>query len=781
MVKENRIVPLKMIGIVAILLIVTMTTALAENVDGCYDGVSGAVSRWKLDEAAGGLEDVCGLFAATGAGLTYTYPAPQNFSIQNAATVGMSTGETATYNNAEFTAVAWVNYNATTNARGMWDAWAPNNGWMMHRNTNSSLRGYVMSCAAYSVAVDNNAWNMVTLVYSDTNNYIKVYTNGSISENNTCAVGYVSGGHPLFLTGDGASTLLWNGRLDNMRYYNSTLTDTEIFNLYTYDSLTAAGGLIIDFTPTGAPIDEATTYTGSVVGNVSDATGWWWDFSFGGTSYFTDSGVDAITTTQTLNVTGNWSVTLIGEFAAANYTVTQNVTVTERPDANFTVETATPWFVGDTIQFNDTTTDTGGFTIADWWWDFDDGNSSTDENATNTFIEPGEYEVCLISQNEFGVNSTEYCENITINGFLVNVYDQKTYTDIVNWTMTVSNSTYSRSFSNQTNPFTWSNLTDFPTGPITISISAIGYVGRNYYRTYNLGSYVNLNAILLSNTDGIYSYFITQDAFGSVISDVTLVFQIFNVTQWITVGEAQTDDTGSATMWLDWTITTRLTASKTGYTPVTKSFTPQPITYTLIMGSASVFEFASLNDSMWTARNPTNTDVELTDNITMAVFDPESGISICGLNLTFTDGTVFNSTNTTTEQMFCTATIQLTGSGIGAATKFYAVPWFTANSTGAYDWSRLYNIDGSTSGSLPDAISSLESAFGPEALLMTAIFLTLLSGAGIAFYVGSGTTLVMMGVSGIFYYYGWFGAYSPLWFIAVIAGLAGLYIERRQY
>jgi len=82
MVKENRIVPLKMIGIVAILLIVTMTTALAENVDGCYDGVSGAVSRWKLDEAAGGLEDVCGLFAATGAGLTYTYPAPQNFSFR---------------------------------------------------------------------------------------------------------------------------------------------------------------------------------------------------------------------------------------------------------------------------------------------------------------------------------------------------------------------------------------------------------------------------------------------------------------------------------------------------------------------------------------------------------------------------------------------------------------------------------------------------------------------------------------------------------------------------
>ena len=577
------------------------------------------------------------------------------------------------------------------------------------------------------------------------------------------------------ITTNSSGTESWSG--------TATSTTGVFWNV----SGTTAGATLA-ISPDGAPINESQLFTAVPTSNSSDATGWWWDFSYGGTSYFTDSG--SITSTQTLNYTGNWSVEIIGTFGGANYTATENVTVVERPEANFTITSATPWMMSASIQFNDTSTADANASIASWWWDFDDGNTSTGtQNETNTFVEPGYFNVCLMVADNWGVNaSADYCYNTTINGLAIDVFNEKTWAAVTNFTLTISNSTTTQTYTDRNNTFTWSNFTDgIPTGALTISVSATGYVGRTYYRSYNVNTPLNLDAYLLATTDGVYSYFITQDTLGNNLADVLLVFTFTNGSSTITAGEVKTDDTGSATMWLDWTKTYLLTASKDGYSPVTKSLTPQPTTYVIIMGSASVFNYTSVNDSLWTFMNPNNPVVNITgDTITAGVFDPDSGLTWCGLNLTFMNGTLFNVTNTSTEQMYCVLSIDLLDSGALAGEKFYAILWWTQNATDG-EGQRLFNPLNTDFSLATNTADLYDYLGGPDARLIFAALLTLMAGAGAAFYLGSGSVLIMMAVSGIFVYWGWFDvgivvAGVPgavlLWFVAVMAGLAVLYLER---
>ncbi|HIA06989.1 MAG TPA: PKD domain-containing protein, partial [Flavobacteriales bacterium] len=53
---------------------------------------------------------------------------------------------------------------------------------------------------------------------------------------------------------------------------------------------------------------------------------------------------------------------------------------------------------GDTIQFTDTSSATGCFTFDSYFWDFDDGNTSTLQNPTHSYASSGTYDVtCLIT------------------------------------------------------------------------------------------------------------------------------------------------------------------------------------------------------------------------------------------------------------------------------------------------------------------------------------------------------------------------------------------------
>lgn len=84
-----------------------------------------------------------------------------------------------------------------------------------------------------------------------------------------------------------------------------------------------------------------------------------------------------------------------------------SLTVNESPTADFT-------YTGETLNGGEvsfTNTSTGNAFNS---WDFDDGNTSTDENPTNTYASGGVYLVCLIVESADGCID-EYCETITVD------------------------------------------------------------------------------------------------------------------------------------------------------------------------------------------------------------------------------------------------------------------------------------------------------------------------------------------------------------------------------
>lgn len=125
-------------------------------------------------------------------------------------------------------------------------------------------------------------------------------------------------------------------------------------------------------------------------GSSASSTSWFWDFGDGNTS-----------TTQNPNHTyaapGNYTVCLVATNACGSDSSCNNISVTcAAPDAIFSDS-----IDGLTFYFTDQSTNSP----TSWYWDFDDGNTSTQQNPTHTFAAPGLYDVCLVATSVCGSDS----------------------------------------------------------------------------------------------------------------------------------------------------------------------------------------------------------------------------------------------------------------------------------------------------------------------------------------------------------------------------------------
>jgi len=84
-----------------------------------------------------------------------------------------------------------------------------------------------------------------------------------------------------------------------------------------------------------------------------------------------------------------------------------NVTVTKlgAPVADFTYLPSKP-SVGKEITFNASASYDHDGTIENWKWNFDDGNTDSDEEVNHTFIEIGTYRVTLTVEDDSGIKNT---------------------------------------------------------------------------------------------------------------------------------------------------------------------------------------------------------------------------------------------------------------------------------------------------------------------------------------------------------------------------------------
>ena len=87
----------------------------------------------------------------------------------------------------------------------------------------------------------------------------------------------------------------------------------------------------------------------------------------------------------------------------ATVTITIN-SVNDAPVADFSWEPQNPTDL-DTIQFIDNSSDLDG-TIMEWYWDFADGNTSTEQNPQHQYADNGTYTVTLTVRDDDGATNT---------------------------------------------------------------------------------------------------------------------------------------------------------------------------------------------------------------------------------------------------------------------------------------------------------------------------------------------------------------------------------------
>lgn len=132
----------------------------------------------------------------------------------------------------------------------------------------------------------------------------------------------------------------------------------------------------------------------------SPITSWLWDFGDGNTSTMQNP-------SHTYAASGNYTVCLTAVTACGtDSTCTSiNVTVCSNPTAAFSETNNDPSF-----DFTDGSTTTGVVTYS---WDFGDGNTSTQQNPTHTYVDNGTYTVTLTIIDDCGTSTVT--STITVN------------------------------------------------------------------------------------------------------------------------------------------------------------------------------------------------------------------------------------------------------------------------------------------------------------------------------------------------------------------------------
>mgnify|MGYP001267180224 CR=1 FL=1 len=146
--------------------------------------------------------------------------------------------------------------------------------------------------------------------------------------------------------------------------------------------------------------------------STSDGTigSWAWDFGDGHTSTEQNP-------SHTYAEPGTYLVCLIimDDDGGCTSHVCQHVVVHHPPagvcNALFIAHQPNP--AHQTIDFTDQSTSNG--TIGSWAWDFGDGHTSTEQNPSHTYAEPGTYLVCLIITNNNGACTSHICQHVIVH------------------------------------------------------------------------------------------------------------------------------------------------------------------------------------------------------------------------------------------------------------------------------------------------------------------------------------------------------------------------------
>lgn len=163
---------------------------------------------------------------------------------------------------------------------------------------------------------------------------------------------------------------------------------------------------IVDFSANATNVFTGTSVDFTDL-TVNNPTTWSWDFGDGNNSTSQNP-------SNTYATAGTYTVSLTCTNAEGSDTETKvgYIVVTDptAPTSEFTAD-ITNASVAQVITFTDLTTGVPGT----WLWDFGDGNTSTSQNPTHSYSNPGTYTVTLTTTNAYGNNVETKVGYITIN------------------------------------------------------------------------------------------------------------------------------------------------------------------------------------------------------------------------------------------------------------------------------------------------------------------------------------------------------------------------------
>jgi gliding motility-associated-like protein len=105
--------------------------------------------------------------------------------------------------------------------------------------------------------------------------------------------------------------------------------------------------------------------------------------------------------TSTYHTPGTSAVKLINVYAECTDSVTKPLVVMDKPVVDFTAPVATSCKENFTVNFQDISPD-----AVSWQWDFGDGQTSTQQNPSNTYAVEGSYAVTLTITTHLGCTNT---------------------------------------------------------------------------------------------------------------------------------------------------------------------------------------------------------------------------------------------------------------------------------------------------------------------------------------------------------------------------------------
>lgn len=194
--------------------------------------------------------------------------------------------------------------------------------------------------------------------------------------------------------GDGAG---WIGTGGGSQ--NNTYTTPGSFTVYLVASISGGSAscidtasVVVEVLPSPQAIFSVSGSTGCDSLNVTftdasiSAVSWYWDFGNGDTSTASSPPVISYTGPGTYTVQ-----LLVTSLNGCEDSVTSTITIYETPVVSFTAPNVC---VNQVTNFTDAST-TGAQPITSWTWDFSDGNTSTAQNPSNTYVTAGPKNVVL--------------------------------------------------------------------------------------------------------------------------------------------------------------------------------------------------------------------------------------------------------------------------------------------------------------------------------------------------------------------------------------------------